>query len=610
MTMLISILLISVFEIVNYKYNTESALKSEIISHHDKNSRQLLDVYESRNVNIKKQLSTFSKIVSNSANVNKFDNIVSIANVFKNEFNLVEVAYASINGEVYTSTGKLPDFNAKKAKREWFSEVVERGVPFYQSGVYRSAVDNKLSITVSSPVFINNEISGVVLFDLLGDSIMEHSNKFILSDERGRVISSSSDFYDFLGESIYNISDIYKSIGDGEIVTYDSDDGIKRSVKKTRLGNVNIYSIIELNDFHNELINDVLYDVTSSLIILVIIWIVVAFILKRELKPINDVLVWLAELSKGDLSLKNYKKNNNELDRVFVELSKFVEIFVGVISRTNDTIDSLKKEQVTFSSAIKGNSENSKSELLSVEQVATASTELACTASEVSRYAVDSEVATRNVNQAIDNNSKLLNDSNEIVQQINDSIDKASVVVNDLKFHTEKINNVLSVINNISEQTNLLALNAAIEAARAGEQGRGFAVVADEVRALAAKTQSSTIDIQEIITELQEQASMAGKSMQDNVILIQDLNRASKYLITSFSDMSEHVEILKDVNTLVATASEEQSSVTLDISNQLENISQLVNSNAASLNNTSESNQITSSLVHRLSIELSHFKVR
>lgn len=183
------------------------------------------------------------------------------------------------------------------------------------------------------------------------------------------------------------------------------------------------------------------------------------------------------------------------------------------------------------------------------------------------------------------------------------------MIVNLLREYSERISSVVDVITNISEKTNLLALNAAIEAARAGERGRSFAVVADEVRDLASKTQQSTIDIQEIIAQLQEQSKQADESIRQNVELMSVTKSTISELAQSFHAISEKVLSISEVNSNVATASEEQSVVTADISNQLENMSMLVQKNMEGIESTVKASESVVEVTKTLSSELSFFKV-
>ncbi|MUL22993.1 methyl-accepting chemotaxis protein, partial [Aliivibrio fischeri] len=185
----------------------------------------------------------------------------------------------------------------------------------------------------------------------------------------------------------------------------------------------------------------------------------------------------------------------------------------------------------------------------------------------------------------------------------------AAVVVNRLKEQSEQINNVIEVIRSVSEQTNLLALNAAIEAARAGESGRGFAVVADEVRLLAARTQSSTQEIQTIIEALQEQSGLANESMQTSL----DMLELNKELTAKAGDaligITESINAINDMNTQVATAAEEQSQVTQDINRNVVNMSELVNQNVTGISQSAIASSELSRLAEEQKQQLSFFKL-
>ena len=334
-----------------------------------------------------------------------------------------------------------------------------------------------------------------------------------------------------------------------------------------------------------------------------------AFLVRRELRNLPLLLQWLKALSKGHLYQLQTKVANNELDFIADSLSELSEKLSLVALESQNKMQSLSVKQEEIASSIGRNKVNSLEEMSSVEQVATAATELSSTANDVAINAARAEEAVSEATAIISSSQEVLMKSNQTTKEVNESIHEAQKIVNTLREHAEKISSVVEVINGISEQTNLLALNAAIEAARAGEQGRGFAVVADEVRALAAKTQKSTVDIQAIVSLLQDQSKQAGESMTKNVELTTITQRATAELTESFKHVSDKVLAISDVNTIVATAAEEQSAVTLDISRQLEDIHNLVQSNLNGIEDTNHSNQDISELTEQLSGELAFFKV-
>ncbi|ELR66508.1 Methyl-accepting chemotaxis protein [Photobacterium marinum] len=199
--------------------------------------------------------------------------------------------------------------------------------------------------------------------------------------------------------------------------------------------------------------------------------------------------------------------------------------------------------------------------------------------------------------------------SDDISAQIDSSVKESTEIVNQLREYSNEIGTVVDVITGISEQTNLLALNAAIEAARAGEQGRGFAVVADEVRSLAAKTQQSTVDIQELISRLQEQAQQADNFMKSNSELINESLDITRQVGEAFTTISDSVAQISELNTLVATASEEQSGVTKDISQNVTITSDIVNQNVAGIAQSSQASEELSRLADEQKSLLSYFRV-
>ncbi len=187
------------------------------------------------------------------------------------------------------------------------------------------------------------------------------------------------------------------------------------------------------------------------------------------------------------------------------------------------------------------------------------------------------------------------------------SLMEAAEVVAQLKVQSAQISQVIDSIQGISEQTNLPALNAAIEAARAGESGRGFAVVADEVRQLAARTQDSTKETQQIIEQLQAQSTSANERMQSAIDTLENNKVVSSQANEALEGITAAISMNSDMNTHVATASEEQLQVTMDISNSIENIHHIIRQNASELSQCTVASEELSDLAEKQSEQLKYF---
>jgi methyl-accepting chemotaxis protein len=326
-------------------------------------------------------------------------------------------------------------------------------------------------------------------------------------------------------------------------------------------------------------------------------------------KPIQKLQIIIRKLAEGNLTVRTEADGDNEI----AQLSKDINTTAIQLQKTIEELHNINESVASASTelaAVMNEAElNSQKELSEIEQVASAVNELSSTADNVSDNALAADQTAQTTNELAKSGLDIFAQSTDASDKMAIALTDAAVVVNRLKEQSEQINNVVEVIRSVSDQTNLLALNAAIEAARAGESGRGFAVVADEVRLLAARTQSSTQEIQTIIEALQAQSGLANDSMQSSL----DMLELNKELTAKAGDaligITESITAINDMNTQVATAAEEQSQVTQDINRNVVNMSELVNQNVTGISQSASASSELSRLAEEQKQQLSFFKL-
>ncbi|MFT6789418.1 MAG: methyl-accepting chemotaxis protein [Pseudoalteromonas rhizosphaerae] len=332
----------------------------------------------------------------------------------------------------------------------------------------------------------------------------------------------------------------------------------------------------------------------TTLLLIALFWVMltVFFALiaaNNMVKPIQNMVQNLDDIAKGegDLTKRLEVHSNDEIGQLGnsfnVFVSKLHTIITNVADVTRDVKDS-SNDINTQTQLIENQLVNHNHE---TELVATAITEMSATSQEVAQNTTQVAVSTQSATQDVANAQKCVDVSLEEVSNLMSEINQAAEQVNSLSEQSKKINSVLSVIGGIAEQTNLLALNAAIEAARAGEQGRGFAVVADEVRSLASRTQESTLEINEMLNELHTLVTAAVKAMLASQ---QSCNRSvesSRAISESLGAVTSSVTTINDMSTQIATAATEQSSVTEEINRNVFAIQEIVNELTRSIKTTS-----------------------
>jgi methyl-accepting chemotaxis protein len=243
------------------------------------------------------------------------------------------------------------------------------------------------------------------------------------------------------------------------------------------------------------------------------------------------------------------------------------------------------------------------------QQVASAMSELSATVREVASNTVAAAEAANQANSDAGEGRGVLQEMIAKVNMLAEAMEDAEQVMLKLQLQSSEIGTVLEVINGIAEQTNLLALNAAIEAARAGESGRGFAVVADEVRSLAARTQSSTEEIDATIERLRSGAADAVKVIESSKLNTGESVQLAQVTGRSLEAIIERVAVINDMNTQIASAAEQQTTVADEMNQNVETIAGVAEQAATASGQTAESSQNLSRLSQELLQSVVHFKV-
>ena len=336
----------------------------------------------------------------------------------------------------------------------------------------------------------------------------------------------------------------------------------------------------------------------------------IVFMLKNILFSLTRLSQLMQDVeSNNDLTIRCSNKSKDEIGVMSSSFNKMLEKFEALVQQINSSSSQLATASEEVSSVSQESTNGIMQQRTETDMIATAMNEMTATVTEVASNAEAAAGAAHSANNEAQGGSEIVRNTAQAIAQLASDVTDASTVIHQLESDSEDIGTILDVIKNIAEQTNLLALNAAIEAARAGEQGRGFAVVADEVRTLASRTQESTQEIEDMITKLQAGAKNAVEVMDKGRTQAETGEAQAREASESLEAITRAVSTINEMNTHIASAAEEQSATAEEMNKNIINISQVSDQTANGSEQTTIAANELAELANNLQQLISQFKI-
>lgn len=575
----------------------------------------------------KSRISTVEQLASNSDNGNIDNRYVSAARLAKDISGASDVYFGFEDGSTYSSATThlyidgvgIPEKYDPRT-RDWYRMAnATNGVAI--TDVYEDAGTKKLVISISKS--LNH---GVVLADIELDILNDTINKInfpgaitAILDKKGKAIASTSkalsvgstlseiglqNVYNNMTNTRFNMTE-YTIAGMDKI-------SLTREIELANGKKLYLFVGIEESVVYAALEDQFFSTISMSIAMILLSVLTVVIILNILYKPIialKEVIQDLAQ-GNGDLTQRLPVTSNDDLGLISSGINQFITSLQSLM------LD-ISQSSVVIASSIKNleyhvvsNNEVLVSHSQEADQVATAIEEMSVTAKDVAHNAEEASCFSQSMSNQVETSKTSVASAAETVSELVNNIQGSSDSIQAIERDTQAITNVLNVISDIADQTNLLALNAAIEAARAGEQGRGFAVVADEVRALAAKTRVSTEEIQHTLGQLRQGSSAAINAMTVTQTTCTNTVERTNAVESDLTTVVQSVAQINDLNNQIATAAEEQSVVSGEIAVNMTAIREMALKLSSNGKSTEEETMSLSKANSQLNQVVSKFKLK
>jgi methyl-accepting chemotaxis protein len=558
-----------------------STTRDQSVAEVDSNSATILN-------NIKEDINTWLKsnqVVIESAKglLNSDDTAkkIEIAKILVESTALGAVNFADDKGFTVGNVGVLDGYDA--TQEDWYKEAKSANKLIITDIYFDKGISDKYMFS-----FLDVENNGVIGGDLFLEAIdpfIEYSDfkgaEITIYDQNGGLISTSGKRE--FGARMTN-KELEQKVLTGKSGKYFYlDNGLQQQAVYSELpllGGKKWYIVIDIDESvaYAFLDDQLISAVITAIILMALTIILLILTLAKIYTPIISLKERISGLAKGegDLTQRLEVKGNDDIAQIAQDVNSFIsqlqKMLIDILTSSAEISEEIKQ----LKQASQSNTQSLRMHTDETNQVVAAITEMSASANAVADNARQTALSTQQTSDEALASKELVKTSTESVRMLVTEVERAADRINIMNQNTQEIVSVLSVIGAIADQTNLLALNAAIEAARAGEQGRGFAVVADEVRSLAARTQTSTAEINEMLTKLTSDAGLAVKAMEVTKTSCQSTTDNTIRVGSGLDAMVGSIIEVNELSSQIATAASEQSTVADEISRNMSSIQNMV----------------------------------
>ncbi|CAB5699466.1 methyl-accepting chemotaxis protein [Aeromonas dhakensis] len=532
--------------------------------------------------------------------------------------------FGSTQGVMTRQDPSLNTGNYDPRERPWYQDAVKAG-QLIVTAPYVSVTMQKLVVTLSEPVLHQGELVGAVGANLALDKLIDEVLAMQVQGDGYAMLLDSSGLIVGHPNKELALKQIAELSPDMSAATFQQWGRENNKLHAATLDGRDVLLAVQPVAGTDWLLAMVMYrDVLEAplatllwqlvgltLVLMLVFSALLTAMFKYLFADLGRVAGALHDIAhgEGDLTVHINTRSKDEVGQLAESFNQFVARLHGIVSRLRDVTVELAAQSRAQAAGAQSRSQRVRQQQDEIVMVATAVTEMASATQEIAGNAEFAATTSGDAVKLAVSGQSQVGQSQRSITGLADEVADASQIIVELDAHAQKISGILATISGIAEQTNLLALNAAIEAARAGEQGRGFAVVADEVRVLSRRTHDSTDEIQQMIETLQQTTRRAVGGMETSRQLagtsVEDAESANQ----SLARINEAIGSISDMATQIAAAAEEQTSVTSEISRNTENIRHVSQELAEQANQEAAQAAELKGLTERLEQEIGRFRL-